>query len=75
MLLDYVLPKITRSGFIKSFIAVPYARNYGLLAMVYFLLFYFVEVASIIPLIIYDVPIGTVDFYTRITFSYILCSL
>lgn len=32
----YGLPIITLSGFIKSLTAVPYAKNSGLLATVYF---------------------------------------
>lgn len=64
---------MTLSGFIKSAMAVPSARNYGLLATVYLGLLDFTEVASMIPYIIFEVPIGTVDFYTRITLSYMGC--
>lgn len=62
-----ILPRTTLSGTIKSFTAVPSAKNSGLLATVYLFLFYSVEVALIIPFTILDVPIGTVDFYTKMT--------
>jgi hypothetical protein len=57
-----ILPNITRSGFIKSFTAVPSAKNYGLLATVNFPLLHSIDVAFIIDKIILYVPIGTVDF-------------
>lgn len=75
MSLPYLLPMMTRSGFIKSATAVPYAKNYGLLAIVNFLQFGCMEVALMIPVIILKVPIGTVDFSTRMTLSSIGCQL
>jgi hypothetical protein len=62
ILSPFLEPITILSGFIKSFIAVPSARNSGLLVTTYFSLFYFIETALIISDIILAVPIGTVDF-------------
>lgn len=65
-------PITTRSGFIKSLTADPSAKNSGLLTTMYLFLFYGIVFEFIIFVIIFAVPIGTVDFYTTNTLFSIL---
>lgn len=58
---------MTLSGYLKSLMAVPSAKNSGLLVIMYFFLFSGIEIETRILLIIFAVPIGTVDFSTKIT--------
>ena len=71
----YLIPRTTRSGFIKSLIAEPSAKNSGLLATTNFEMFSGIETALMILVIILAVPIGTVDFSTITTLSQILSGL
>ena len=75
MLLPGLDPMTTLSGEEKSFIADPYAKNSGLLTIIYFSACSGILFESIISVIIRAVPIGTVDFSTKIIDFFIRCSL
>lgn len=59
-------PITTLSGWEKSLIADPYAKNSGLLTIIYFYACSGTLLELIISVIILAVPIGTVDFSTNI---------
>lgn len=54
------------SGLRRSSMAVPSAKNYGLLVKIYLFLFYGIELELMIFFKNLAVPIGTVDFSTII---------
>lgn len=68
-------PRTILSGFNKSLMAVPSAKNYGLLVTTYLFLFSGMDTLLITLINIFAVPIGTVDFSTMIRLFFNLVGL